>query len=77
MEQDLAWKYKVHECRRAIPGCPFAVCTSDAFRETVTQPISMLMNKVNYTVRTNNWVTVSPTRGHGSVTNGSDINESQ
>ena len=42
---------------------PFAVCTSDAFRETVTQPISMLMNKVNYTVRTNNWVTVSPTRG--------------
>jgi hypothetical protein len=56
---------------------PFAICSNVAFVETFTQPISMLMNGTNYTVRTNNWktVTVAP-GGHGTMSNGSDINAS-
>jgi hypothetical protein len=56
---------------------PFAVCAGVAFTETLTQPISMLMNGTNYTVRTNSWKTVTTVPGgHGTMSNGSDINAS-
>ena len=56
---------------------PFAACANVPFTETLTQPISMLMNGVNYTVRTNNWKTVTVVPGgHGTMSNGSDIKAS-
>jgi hypothetical protein len=56
---------------------PFGICTSSTFAETFTQPISILMNGTNYTVRANNWKTTSTAPGHGSTTNGSDISQSR
>ena len=56
---------------------PFGACTTSPFVDTFTQPISMLLNGTNYTVRTNNWKFSSVAAGHGSVTNGSDISQSK
>ncbi len=56
---------------------PFGACTLSPFVDTFTQPISMLMNGTNYTVRTNNWTFTSTAGGHGSVTNGSDVTQSK
>jgi hypothetical protein len=56
---------------------PFVTCATEAFVETSQQPISMLMNGTNYTVKTNNWKTVTTVPGgHGTMSNGSDINAS-
>jgi hypothetical protein len=56
---------------------PFGACTLTPFVDTFTQPISMLMNGTNYTVRTNSWTLTSTAAGHGSVTNGSDVTQSK
>jgi hypothetical protein len=56
---------------------PFAACAATAFTETLTQSISMLYNGTNYLVRTNNWKTViTVPGGHGTMSNGADINAS-
>jgi hypothetical protein len=54
----------------------FATCASVAFTETSTQPIAIVMNGVTYTVRTSNWTSKGTAPGHGSVTSGVDVTQS-
>lgn len=55
---------------------PFGVCASSALTNTFTQPISMLLSGINFTVRNNAWTVVSTVPNHGSITNGVDITKS-
>jgi hypothetical protein len=54
---------------------PIGQCASEPFINTYTQPISMLLNSINYTVRINNW-TETGGFASGSMTNGTDVNKS-
>ena len=56
---------------------PYGVCTSFAFTETSQQPISILLSGINFPVRTNNWTVTSTAPGHGTISNGSDVKQSQ
>ncbi|MGD0922078.1 MAG: hypothetical protein ABSA70_09975 [Terriglobia bacterium] len=56
---------------------PYGTCASFAFTNSFTQPISILAGTARYSVRTNNVAITSSSQGHGSVTNGSDIQKSR
>jgi hypothetical protein len=54
---------------------PFGTCANGAFVETSQQKISMLMNGINYVVRTSQWTITGTTALHGTVKNDSnDVN---
>jgi hypothetical protein len=61
---------------------PYGACRQRTFTLTETQPISILLNGTRYpvgggAVRTNNWSIQSTSSGHGSITNNSDVSQSQ
>lgn len=57
---------------------PVGFCNSGPLSNfTETQKISMLIGSVKYQVRTNNFTMNSSSSGHGSITNGGDINRSR
>jgi hypothetical protein len=53
---------------------PVGACVSQVFSTSETQAISMIVGSAKYAVRTNNITINSSSSGHGTVTNGSDIN---
>jgi hypothetical protein len=56
---------------------PFGECANNSFTDTFSQPISMLLNGISYSVRTNSWTISSSASGHGSVSNATDIRQSR
>lgn len=56
---------------------PYGGCAAFPFQATFQQNITIKMNKKSYPVRTNNVSEGSSALGHGSISNGSDINTSR
>jgi hypothetical protein len=56
---------------------PVGACSSATLNYSEIQAISMIVGSTNYAVRTNNLTVTSSSSGHGSLTNGSDINVSR
>ena len=56
---------------------PFGGCAAAAFSTSYTQNVTMIVGAKSYAVRTNNMSLSSSSAGHGSITNGSDINKSR
>jgi hypothetical protein len=57
---------------------PYGACSSGPVTVTFTQPISVLVgSQARYTLRTNNTSITSASQGHGSISNGSDIQMSR
>ncbi len=57
---------------------PYGICAGIPFTYSFTQDISILVGGQNrYTVRTNQVKVSSSSSGHGSISNGSDIQQSR
>jgi hypothetical protein len=53
---------------------PVGACASQTLNYPETQAISMIVGSTKYAVRTNNFTITSSSSGHGTITNGVDIN---
>lgn len=56
---------------------PLGTCASASFNMTVTQAVRMDVNGGYYNVRTNSFTVIGSSAGHGSISNGSDINKTR
>jgi hypothetical protein len=54
---------------------PFSFCATAPLTLTITQAFRVLFHGTAYTVRTSNWSVNSTSIGHGSISNGLDINK--
>jgi hypothetical protein len=56
---------------------PFGTCADGQFVNTYTQPISIVFGTFRFPVRTNNINVSSSSAGHGTISNGSDIQKTR
>ena len=56
---------------------PYGACADIPFTYTFKQQISILLKGKRYTVRTHNLTVSSSSQGHGTITNGSDVQKTR